>query len=62
MSIQARPLSFGEQSFQDKGKKTKKEIFFDEMERVVPWKKSSQRLNPITIAQAIVGVSPIRCR
>ena len=26
MSIQARPLSFGEQSFQDKGKKTKKEM------------------------------------
>ena len=46
MSIQARPLSFGEQSFQDKGKKTKKEIFFDEMERVVPWKKIIAAIEP----------------
>ena len=46
MSIQARPLSFADQAFQNQKKKTKWQETFEKMEKVVPWERFVATVEP----------------
>ena len=46
MSIQARPLSFADQAFQNQKRKTKHEKMFEEMEKAIPWRRVIALIEP----------------